>query len=84
MVIGERICYGIYPGLDLVVLYIRLFDLKNTIISHEMGQNRRQIFFTFSQLAWPDPNKHRQKAIDKPDPISPKRNEGRKVRQVYC
>ncbi len=44
MVIGERIYYGIYPGLDLVVLYIRLFDLEIVIIGHKMGQNRRQIF----------------------------------------
>ena len=44
MVIGERIYYGIYPGLDLDVLYIRHFDLKNAIIGHKMGQNRRQIF----------------------------------------
>ena len=44
MVIGERIYYGIYPGLDLDVLYIRFFDRKKSIIGHKMGQNRRQIF----------------------------------------
>ncbi len=31
-------------GLIWIVLYIRLFDLKNAIIGHKMGQNRRQIF----------------------------------------
>ena len=41
MVIGERIYYGIYLGVDLDVLYIRLFDLENAIIGHKMGQNRR-------------------------------------------
>ncbi len=40
MVIGKRI----YLGLDLDVLYIRIFDLKIAIIGHKMGQNRRQIF----------------------------------------
>ena len=44
MVIGERIYYGIYMGLDLDVLYIRLFDLKNALIGHKMGQDIRQIF----------------------------------------
>ncbi len=34
----ERIYYGIYPGLDLDVIYIRLFDLKNAITDHKMGK----------------------------------------------
>ena len=48
MVIGERIYYGIYQWsylrLDLDVLYIRFFDREKSIIGHEIGQNRRQIF----------------------------------------